>query len=444
MAARLNRRSFLKGAGALGTGIMICDSSMVFGYPANERLNIAAIGVGGRGGANLGGCSSQNIVGLCDADERQAGGARGRFKKAKYFKDYRKMLSEMDKEIDAVLVSTPDHTHAVTAIQAMKQGKHVFCEKPLTRTVYESRMMRLVAQKQKVVTQMGNQGSASEGVRRATEWCFAGTVGPIEEAYLWVGDGNTALTLPKDKPPIPKEVDWDLWLGPASERPYHNSYLPRSWRPWRHFGSGGLGDMGCHTGNFMFRGLRFDTLWNNKVKKGEKNPIIKIEGQGKGLNDEGYPQSIKVVFHMPARGELPPVKLTVSSGKDVRPAKELLLGETPQSFGSLLIGSKASIYSSNPWNTSSKILKKGIEIKEPPKTIPRNGHYREFIQACKGEGETFSSFSMGGPLTELIQLSNVAALVNEPFNYDPVAGKVTNNTKANNLLHREYRKGWAL
>ena len=224
MGRSTTRRNFLKGTLAASAGFMICDSRLAFGYAANERLNIAAIGVGGRGGANLSGVSKENIVALCDADERQARGARQKYSGAKFFRDYRRMLDAMDKGIDAVLVNTPDHTHAVSAIAAMRQGKHVYCEKPLTRTVHEARAMRLAAQKYKVVTQMGNQGSESEGVRRAAEWAWAGTAGTIEEAYLWVGDGNSPMTRPTDTPAVPAELDWDLWLGPASERPYHPSY----------------------------------------------------------------------------------------------------------------------------------------------------------------------------------------------------------------------------
>jgi len=353
----------------------------------------------------------------------------------------------MDKQIDAVLVSTPDHTHAVSAVAAMKQDKHLYCEKPLARTVREARAMRLTAKKHKVVTQMGNQGSESEGVRRAAEWAWAGTAGPVREAYLWVGDGNQPMVRPTDTPPVPAELDWDLWLGPASERPYHPSYLPRTWRGWRHFGSGGLGDMGCHTGNLIFRGLHLEKLWQTDIEGAKVKRLISIEGQAKGVNEEGYPRSTRIHFHLPARGDLPPVKLTVSSGADVRPSKELVHGESVGSFGALLIGSKASIYSSDPWNRSSSLLpkKKFKDFKGPDRTLPRGvGHYREWIEACKGRGETFSSFDIGGPLTELIQLANIAGRVGEPFDYAPLTGEIPKHSGASSLLHRQYRKGWTL
>ena len=438
----LNRRGFLKGS--TGAGLLICSSQVAFGYKANEKLNVACIGVGGQGVSNTRGVSGENIVAVCDVDETRAAQMLKQYSGTKRYKDFRRMLSEMDKEIDAVVVCTPDHTHAVAAVGAMKQGKHVYCEKPLTRTVHEARMMRLTAAKHKVVTQMGNQGSASEGVRRATEWGAAGTVGPIENAYLWVSDGSATMTRPKDTPEVPKNLDWDLWLGPASERPYHPSYLPFIWRGWRHFGSGSLGDMGCHTGNFLFRCLNLGELWepggSSKAKR------IRIEGEATGVHVEGYPASTRVHFDIPARGDLPAVKLTVSSGQKMRPSADLLHGKQPGSFGSLLIGTKGSIYSSNPWNTSSEILSKDKgSIKEPPKTLPRGvGHHREWIDACKGKGETFSSFAIGGPLTELIQLTNIAGIVGEPFHYDTLTGEISDHAGASAFLHRPYREGWML
>ncbi len=437
------RRGFLKGS--TGAGLLICSSQAAFGYKANERLNIASIGIGGRGDDNLRGVQGETIVALCDVDKKRGARNLAKYPKVKRFEDFRRMLAEMDKQIDAVVVSTPDHTHTVAAVAAMKQGKHVYCEKPLTRTVHEARTMRLTAQKHKVVTQMGNQGSASEGVRRATEWGLAGTAGPIKEAYLWVGDGDKPKTLPKDNPPVPKELNWDLWLGPASERPYHPSYLPFTWRGWRHFGSGQLGDMGCHTGNFLFRCLRLEKLWEAAPNGVKGSRLIKISGEANGVQREGYPSSSRVHFELPARGDLPPVKLTVSSGAEMRPDKDLLHGEGVGSFGALLIGSKASIYSSNPWNTSSSLIGKKTEIKGPEKTIPRiSSHHQEWIDACKGKGTTFSSFDIGGPLTELIQLANLAGVVGEPFHYDPIAGEIKDHPVASGLLHRPYRKGWSI
>lgn len=440
MKTSSNRRDFLKRT--TGAGLLICSSRTAFSYSENEKLSIAAIGIGGQGVTNVNQLSSENIVALCEVDTKRGAKHLQNFPKTKHHKDFRRMFDEMEKEIDAVLVCTPDHTHAVAAVNAMKRGKHVYCEKPLTRTVYEARVMREAAAENKVVTQMGNQGSASEGVRRATEWGQAGTVGPIEEAFLWIGDGNGAMKRPADTPPVPSNLDWDLWLGPATERPYHNSYLPFTWRNWRHFGSGGLGDMGCHTGNFLFRCLDLGKLWDPSAKEEKR---IKIEGEAVGVNEEGYPKAMKVHFHIPARGSLPSVKLTVSSGVEMRPSADLLHGQKVEAFGSLLVGAKGSIYSSNPWNTSSMLLPRDNKLEEPEKTIPRGvNHHREWIDACKGKGETFSPFSIGGPLTELIQLTNVAGISGESFTYDPLTGEISDSEKASAMLHRPYRDGWSL
>ncbi len=203
--------------------------------------------------------------------------------------------------------------------------------------------------------------------------------------------------------------------------------------------------MGCHTGNFLFRCLRLQELFEADPNGPKDARLIRIDGEATGVHEEGYPQSTRVHFHIPARGDLPPVKLTVSAGADTRPAKELLHGETPGSFGSLLIGTRASIYSSNPWNTSSALIGRKGEIKEPGKTIPRGvGHHREWIDACKGKGKTFSPFDIGGPLTELIQLANLGGIAGEQFDYDPATGKITGSDQASALLHRPYRKGWTL
>ena len=255
------------------------------------------------------------------------------------------------------------------------------------------------------------------------------------------------MTRPEDAPPVPGEVKWDLWLGPAPERPYHPSYLPAKWRSWRPFGSGGLGDMGCHTGNLIFRGLRLEKLWEPDAGADAGVRRIRIEGTSTGVHEEGYPSSSRVDFYLPARGELPPVKLTVSSGAKMRPAKELLHWREIGDYGALMVGAKASIYSSNPWNQSSSLLppERMKELEQPKKTLPRGiGHHQEWVEACKGKGKTFSGFEIGGPLTEMIQLANVGGIVGEPFHYDPLTGEIPDNPKASALLHREYRKGWAL
>jgi len=259
MKTLLSRRGFLRSSAAGGAGLLILSSSrLAFAADANSKLRLAGIGVGGQGRGDLDSIAPHGVevVGLCDADFARAGDVFQKYPQAKPFKDFRRMLDELDKQIDAVLVATPDHTHAVASVAAMKRGKHVFCEKPLTRTVWEARTMRLTAAQHKVVTQMGNQGSAASNLRRAVELVQGGVIGQVREAYVWFDGGNGPMKRPGETPPVPATLDWDLWLGPAPERPYHPCYVPASWRAWRAFGSGIVGDFGCHTGNIMFRALR--------------------------------------------------------------------------------------------------------------------------------------------------------------------------------------------
>jgi predicted dehydrogenase len=325
----------------------------------------------------------------------------------------------------------------------MKRGKHVYCEKPLTRTVYEARLMRETAAKQKVVTQMGNQGSAENGLRRGVELVLDGTIGQVREAHLWFDGGNGPMKVPDEKVAAPASLDWDLWLGPAPERPYHPCYAPASWRGWRAFGSGIVGDFGCHTGNLLFRALRLAELWAAPGKAGN---LIRVEAKPSEVDREGYPTSMIATVDLPARAELPPVRLTVYAKE--KPAEELLLGHPRGPWGDLLIGTKGSIYSDCPWNTRFVLVPKETfqAVKAgPPQRLPAgSGHHREWVEACKGNGKTFSGFEIGGPLTELMQLINAATLVEGAVDYDPLTGRVVNSPPANALMRREYRRGWKI
>ena len=444
-----NRRSFLKNAAFAGSGwILLKDSRSAHGYYANEKLGIAGVGVGGQGGGNMRAMGGENVVALCDVDRRRAAGNFQHFAGAKRFDDFRKMLDRLDSEIDAVVVSTPDHTHAVACMAAMKRGKHVYCEKPLTRTIHEARLLRSTAAEQKVVTQLGNQGSATEGLRRAVELAWSrSVVGDLTEAHVWLKGGNGPRERPEDRPPVPEELNWDLWLGPAPFRPYHSCYVPAQWRHWRAFGTGSMGDMGCHTTNLAFRGLRLDALWNPvPFYTPTPNARFRVEAEASEIHPEAYPRAIKVRYDFPARGKMPPVTLTWYNG-DAKPAKELLLGHAVTDHGCLLVGSEASVFSECPWNTRFVMLPqdKFVGFEGPAKTLPRSpGHHAEWILACKGEGKPFSRFDVGGPQTEMLLLGNVASLVKRPIEYDPVAGKVVDDEQANRLLHREYRSGWTL
>lgn len=449
MKATFSRRAFLRASALSGAGLLVLrDSKLAFAYEANAKLNLAGIGVGGQGRSDLDSLAGAgvNVVALCDVDQARAGDIYQKQPQAKAFTDFRRMFDAMDQQIDAVLVATPDHTHAVAAIAAMKRGKHVYCEKPLARTVHEARLMRETAARHRVVTQMGNQGSASDGLRRAVEFVWQGTIGEVREAHVWFDGGNGPQKRPVDRPPVPPTLAWDLWLGPAPERPYHPCYVPASWRGWRAFGSGIVGDFGCHTGNLMFRALRLEQLWNFPRGQKPKRVIIQVQAHPSEVDQEGYPTTLRVEVNLPARGELPPVKLTLYAKE--KPSEALLLGYPRGGWGDLLIGSKGSIYSDCPWNTRYALLpeKNFAAVKGgPPQTLPRSpGHHREWVEACQGNGTTFSDFEIGGPLTELMQLCNLATLVEGPVDYDTISGRVLNSKPADQLLRRSYRQGWTL
>jgi predicted dehydrogenase len=449
MKPTTTRRHFLRQTAVAGSACLILPNSrLAFAAEANDKLHVAGIGVGGQGRGNIDNVAhlGQNLVALCDVDHAYAADTFKKYPQAKVFKDFRRMLDEMGKGIDAVIVSTPDHTHAVAAVAAMQRGKPVYCEKPLARTVREARVMRDTALRTGVVTQMGNQGSADAKLRRAVELVWGGVIGEVREAHVWFDGGNGPMTRPSERPSVPATLDWDLWLGPAEERPYHQCYLPGSWRAWRAFGSGIVGDFGCHTGNLMFRALRLEQLWNFSGRTKPAKVVIRVEAKPSEVDAEGYPRSMRAVLDLPTRGDLPPVRLNLYAKE--RPAEALMLGYPQAGWGDLLVGSKGSIYSDCPWNTRYVLLPENRFDNfhgDPPETLPRaNGHHREWVDACKGRNKTFSPFEMGGPLTEIMQLANLATRVEGPLEYDTVSGRMLNSARADALLHREYRKGWTL
>lgn len=449
MKSIVTRRRFLSRSAAAGASLLILSNSRnAFSYEANSKLNIAGIGVGGQGRGNLDAFAGMgnNLVALCDVDHRRAGDIYEKYPSAKKFDDFRVMFDRMSDQIDAVLVATPDHTHAVACVAAMQLGKHVYCEKPLTRTVHEARVLREVAARTKVVTQMGNQGSAERRLRRAVELVWGGVIGEVREAHVWFDGGNGPLKRPEDTPPVPEGLNWELWLGPAEERPYSPAYLPASWRAWRAFGSGIVGDFACHTANIMFRALRLEQLWQKSENPGVGRAGIRVQAWASEVDREGYPSSSKIVMELPARGSLPPVKLTWYAKE--KPSEDLMLGYRRGGWGDLLVGSKGSLYSDNPWNAHYVLLpERKFEdfTGGPPESLPRvQSHQWEWIEACKGNGKTFSSFDIGGPLTELAQLANLATLVEGQLEYDPLSGQILNSPPASGLLHREYRRGWKL
>jgi len=387
--------------------------------------------------------SSENIVALCDVHDSRAAGTYKRYPKAKRYHDFRKML-EKEKHIDAVTVSTPDHTHAVASMMAIKMGKHVFCQKPLTHSVYEARALAEAAKEHKVATQMGNQGQASERTRRLCEYIQAGAIGNVSEVQVWTDRPSMGLfneywpqgvDRPKDMPAIPKDLRWDLWLGPAPERPYHPAYLPFRWRGWWDFGTGALGDIGCHSFDPIFRALKL-------------GPPLSVQAVSTRVNEETYPLSSMVVYRFGARDGLPAVKLTWYDGgmKPPRP-DDLEDGVEMGSGGTIYIGDQGKMLGLHIIPESRR-----KEFKEPPRSILRSpGHYKEWILACKGGAPAGSSFDFAGPLTEAVLLGNIALrtslrekLTRQVLNWDSKNLKITNLDEANRYIHRPYRKGWVL
>jgi len=436
MSRKMDRRTFLKGAAIGGFSFLFLRGSrLAFSYQQNEKLNIAMVGAGGRGRGNLDGVLSENIVALCDVDERLAYSARQACPNAKFYKDFRKMLEQMRNQIDAVVVSTPDHTHAVAAAMAIRMGKHVYCEKPLTRAIWEARTLRDLARRYKVATQMGNQGTASNELRHGVEVIQSGVLGKVTEIHVWSNRPiwPQGIARPKEEMIIPEGLDWELWLGPAPKRPYHDAYHPFKWRGWIDFGTGAIGDMACHTMNMAFWALNL------------RDPVS-IEAETSGVNGETFPKWSIVRYQFPQRGDLAPCKMVWYDGGQ-KPPVELLQGEQMADSGLLLIGSEGTLYSPGDYGTPFVLLprEKFASYQPPAPSIPRSpGHHQEWINACKGGPAAMSNFDYASALTETALLGNLAIITGERINWDAKRMKAVNCPKADRIIHPTYRKGWSL
>jgi predicted dehydrogenase len=437
MVNRLNRRDMLRNTTLAGVGIWATGrSAWAEAKSPNEKLNLALIGVGWRGRDNLNEVArlSENIVALCDVDDERAGDAFTKFPKARKYYDFRKMLDEMDKQIDAVVVSTPDHTHAVAGVMAMKMGKHCYCEKPLAHSVYEARAMAEVAAKNKVVTQMGTQHHARPHMRRIVEIIQSGAIGPVREAHVWIGGDRGGGERPKDTPPIPPHLKWDLWLGPAPYRPYHPDYVPYKWRFWWDFGTGETGNNGCHIMDLAFWALKL------------RHPLT-VEAEGPAVHPETSPRWMTVHYEFPARGEMPPLKMAWYHAKNGPPILAELVPEKERptwESGVVFVGQKGTLLGDySNWKMFPESNFK--DFKPPEPTIPDSiGHHKEWIGACKTGGPTTCNFDYSGALAENVLLGNVAYRVGEKLNWDPVGLKATNCAKAEPYIRPPYREGWTL
>ncbi len=459
MKRKANRRDFLKSTAMAGAGLVIGHSRSAVTYAANEKANIGIVGVSGRGSWFVG-CMPRmsNVVAMCDVNDYRAKRAYADHPKAKKFKDFRKMLDAMGGDIDGITVATPDNTHAVITAAAMRAGKGVLCEKPLTHNVYEARQMRLLARQFKVPTQMGNQGTASRAFRRAVDLIWAGVLGNVREVHAWnTGGGAGERPIPTEEHKLPETLDWNLWLGPAKYRPYNSRWA--QWHTWRDFATGNLGNWASHTMNVVFKGLRIDDLFEKT--EGKSDSRIKLQAKVSGIHNATFPRWEKIKFHVPARGELPPVTINWYNGGGRAPCpreeieekleRKLDWGDAGEKrwadhAGCLLIGDKGMLHS-NGHNTEMTLLpsKKFAGFEDPEPTLLRSrGHEREWLDAVQGGPAAMSNFNYSGPLAEFLLLGNIATRFEGPIEFDPVAMKIVNNSSADRLIKRDYRDGWSL
>ena len=433
----ITRRSFLASSAAATAGLALAPR--IGAQCANDRLNIAAIGSGGRGGSNISSCDSENIVALCDVDENRAGHSFNEYPDAARYADYRVMLDEMANEIDAVIITTPDHTHANPALACIQLGKHVYVEKPLTHSVEEARILTEAARYHNVATQMGNQGHAGDGVRQFCETVWGGHIGQVHTAHIWTNRPvwPQGMEAPEEEMEVPGTLDWDLWLGPRSYRPYHDSYLPFDWRGWWDFGCGALGDMACH--------IMDPAYWALHLGFPDEVELVRQEG----MTDAAAPDSSVVRYHFPARRGMDPVEVFWYDGGELPPRPEGVpedeqLGEGDN--GTLLLG-EDGILTCDTYGGDVRLLPEAEmeDFEWPEPRIPSSpGHHAEWIEACKGGPRAMSNFDYSGPFTEMVLLGNLAIRAQERLEWDAQNMRVTNYDAANEYVQNEYRDGWEL
>jgi predicted dehydrogenase len=431
------RRSFLKRTAVATAALSFPFVSTRNVLGANERLNIAAIGAGGKGSVDVAGCDSQNIFALCDVDEKNAAGTFNKYPKAKRFKDFRVMLDQ-EKSIDAVTISTPDHMHFPAAMWAMRLKKHVYVQKPLTHTVEEARRLTETARKYKLATQMGNQGHSDNGLRRNVELVQAGVLGQVREAHCWTDRPiwPQGVNRPSATPPAPDTLDWDLWLGVAPKRPYSPDYVPFKWRGFWDFGTGALGDMGCHVYDLPYWALKLGAPTS-------------VTADQEGMTKESPPKASTVTYEFAQRGNLAPAKFVWYDGGR-KPSADLVKGKKLPTNGVILVGDKDTLYVPSYWGKGEFLSgAKYEDFTKVAETLPKKDdfdrcHYEEWITACKGGPKAYSNFDEAGPLTEMILLGNIALRAGRRIEWNAKKLKVTNDKEANRLVSKEYRRGWGV
>ncbi len=476
------RRQFIQTTAVAGAAMFAgCATVAPRRLGPNDKLNIGVVGVMGKGQSDTDFCAGENIVALCDVDSSRATSQLKKYPNATFYQDWRVML-EKETTLDAIIIAIPDHLHAVVAATAIRMGKHVYCQKPLVQTVYEARLLRRLAKEHGVVTQMGNQGSAEDGLRRAVEVVQAGLIGSVREVHVWSNRPvwPQGMNRPEGSDPVPVTLDWDKWLGPAQFRPFKSSWAANTnfngqrnniyhsfcWRGWQDFGTGALGDMACHTANMPFRALKLGYP-------------TEVEAWAPGINKESYPLKSKIRFEFPAREGLAPVTFWWYDGGDPmpnnplahdgnnKPAKEItaeieeMTGQVPGS-GCVLIGDKGKLFSPDDYGARFFIKLKGETqltngkdheaVKAIPQTIPRNPfegdadkrHHLEWIAGCKGGPTPYSNFDIAAYLTEIILLGCVAMRTGKKLEWDGPNMRATNAPEAAQYVKRNYRKGWEI
>ena len=488
-AGHTSRRRFLTSTVAGTGGLLILRSARTaFGYRANERLNLAIIGVGGYAAANafvpaVHIYDNVGITALCDVDQRKVAPAFKLWKeraenwptstkeeerkaaehyrrlhenRPPLFEDFRRMLDEKRGDFDAVVVATPDHTHAAASAAAIRAGKHVFCEKPLTVTVHESRALRALASEHKLATSLGNQGTQSPQFRRGLELIREGIIGEVEQVHIWFARGGRNLQHPpKGTRDIPTELNWDLWLGPVAWREYHPEWIART--HWRDTSAGELGNFAPHTANLAFMALKVADLWQGSIPA-----TIRVEAECSSVNRLSFPVWEKIRWQVPERAGLPPVAFTWHQGPDYAPGSRELFEELLRDHGAtnedikklllyagaMIIGSKGAIVTDSH-NVNVTLLPKekfpGIDTSKPRIVAPSRGHYRDWILACRGGEPPWARFEHAATFNEFLMLGDVATrFPGQALEYDPLAGKISHHVEANEALRYEYRKGWML
>lgn len=457
MKTRLSRRRALKSM-VTACGLVIVPAGSARSYQANEKLNIALVGCGGRGRWFVQAIPQigENIVAMCDVNEQRAAESYQKMAHVPKFYDYRKMLDEKNKEIDAVIVAAPDHIHAPCGIMAMKMGKHLYCEKPLTNNIEEARRMREVARETGVATQMGNQGTATHAFREQVEIVRSGDLGDIRQVLVWNSSGGGGpRPIPQEEMPVPEYLKWDLWLGPRKFRPYHREWM--RWHQWREFGTSQLGNWSVHSTNMQFMAFKVYELWYDETVPVEKR-TIRVRAEVSGVDRVRFPKWEIVHYDIPARGPLPAYTVTWYNGLAAPGFRETLEaplgrrlitggpGPWEEHAGCLVVGTKGTIHSTAHNSTYTLLPKeKFADYQKPEPTLPRSGsHEREWLRACRGGPKAMSNFDYGAVLSEFVLLGNVATQFDRPIEYDPVTMRCVGDEEADSALRREHRPGWEI